>query len=632
MEAGGKHIPETIKSKGNDKKTLVFLLASWTILTLSALWFTAKFGAIFPLRDELAWVPYISGHGHVSFGWLWSLHNEHCLFLPRLVYLGICKASGCRFIASALANVMILSFVSILLIGKARKIRKQSSPADVFFPLLFLNWGLHADMLWGFNLQFSLSLLFLTVILLTVISIETEPGSFSWPILIASVVGLQLCGANGMIFSLFLIGWFVYRFVYPPMKTVPVRRNRKAWPVFGAISAGIIAVFYFCQVFKVVGSGNGPAVLPAIRTSVQFLGVGLGQAARRFWPWSLIVVSVFLIAGLGGLLRTRRKESPIRTPFVGLFVLTAGQFAVALSVGWGRSDLGRFAGFAIRYAVLSAFLYALLFLASLYMKNRKTRGLFQYSFVLLLVLTTSINAVPALEYAAPFRQHLEDVQADARSGIPPAALAQRYWESLIRRRPASLARRFVQLYQAGLPPYRRGSLDGKLRAVAVIPAGDLLLPSESVRPPRAQVAGHFNLRPGGEYRFRIRGHKKSSPLIRIDLKIFPDSWAGRIAPELEWRIENVSTNSKSEVVSAGFSASGYVKWDGIITFDIPAVIIDGRADFVFVLKNEGKGNSGLIRIPLYRPASTENSVGTGRNVGIESESLLPKGFLFYGEK
>ena len=626
------HASESEKTRENDKRILAFLLISWLVLTVSALYFTARFGTIFPLQDELAWVPYVSGHDHISFDWLWSLHNEHRLFLPRLVYLGIIAVTGDRFIALALANVVILSFVSIILIKKARKIRTKSSPADVFFPLLFLNWGLHANMLWGFNLQFSLSLLFQTVILLTIISIETEPGSSSWPCMIIGVFGLQLCGANGMISSLFLIGWIAYRLLCPPDKALRERTRMAGWPAVGAISAGIIAVLYFLDVFKIMGSGNSPDALPGFRTLAQFLSIGLGPAALRFWPWSLIAVCVFLIAGLWGLAIPHKKTRPIRTPAVGLLVLTAGHFAVALSVAWGRSEIGPSAGFALRYAALSAFLYAVVYLALLYMKNKKTKVIFQYSFALLLVLATGVNTVSALKQAPPFRRHLEDVQADARSGIPPAALAQRYWESLIRRHPANLARRLKQLYEAGLPPYKRNRFDGKLRSVIVIPAVDLQLPSESRRPPRARVAGRYNLQPGGEYSFRIRGLKKTLPFIRMDLKIFPDHRTERNAVELEWRIEYISAAGKSEIVAEGSPASNYIKWDGIITFDIPEVIIDGHADFFFFLKNSGRGNNGPIRIPLYRPASTGNSAGSVRERGIANEGLYPKGFLFFGEK
>jgi hypothetical protein len=47
-----------------------------------------------PRWDEWENVPYVAREEPITWGWLWSLHAQHRFVIPRLVYMGVLRATG----------------------------------------------------------------------------------------------------------------------------------------------------------------------------------------------------------------------------------------------------------------------------------------------------------------------------------------------------------------------------------------------------------------------------------------------------------------------------------------------------------------------------------------------------------
>ena len=75
----------------------------------------------------------------MNLGWLWSEHNGHRIPLPRLVLLGIYGATGSDFRAGMYFNVLVLSFLALVMIQTAAAQRGYVSYTDAFFAVVLLS-------------------------------------------------------------------------------------------------------------------------------------------------------------------------------------------------------------------------------------------------------------------------------------------------------------------------------------------------------------------------------------------------------------------------------------------------------------------------------------------------------------
>src|SRR5438874_2145914 len=107
---------------------LVWLL--WALLLASALAFVALFGTDLPYWDDWNMIPAVVGRQPISLGWLWALHNEHRIPLPKLLYLGLAWAAGGDLRAGMIFNVLVLGAASALLLAAVRRARGRTVLAD----------------------------------------------------------------------------------------------------------------------------------------------------------------------------------------------------------------------------------------------------------------------------------------------------------------------------------------------------------------------------------------------------------------------------------------------------------------------------------------------------------------------
>ncbi len=185
--------------------------AIWAVLTLAGLCFVAIYGLPFPFGiDEWLWVGQATGNEPVTFSWLWSQHNEHRMFLPRLIYLGLGAITGFDFRAGRFFNVFMLSGLSLAMMKAARAVRGKTLLCDAFFPLVLLHWGQFDNLIWGFQLNFVTSVVLEGAVLLIVFRCGSQITLKSVILLTLCLVSLGLCGSYGLVFLPPMACWLLY--------------------------------------------------------------------------------------------------------------------------------------------------------------------------------------------------------------------------------------------------------------------------------------------------------------------------------------------------------------------------------------------------------------------------------------
>ena len=115
--------------------------AAWAAMLVGALVLVARYSSNVPSWDDWDMVPTLTGVQPVTAEWLWSQHNEHRIFLPRLVYLAVLKFANNNFCAGAYFNALFLSGFAVALCALVRRLRGHLRYTDAFFPLLLLQWA-----------------------------------------------------------------------------------------------------------------------------------------------------------------------------------------------------------------------------------------------------------------------------------------------------------------------------------------------------------------------------------------------------------------------------------------------------------------------------------------------------------
>src|SRR5204863_7212781 len=88
-------------------------------------------------------------HREPYWSWLWELHNEHRLPVPKAVQLALQQLSG-DIRMGMYVEAEMYAAIALACILAARKLRGASRPWDAFFPLMWLQLGNFENLLMGF--------------------------------------------------------------------------------------------------------------------------------------------------------------------------------------------------------------------------------------------------------------------------------------------------------------------------------------------------------------------------------------------------------------------------------------------------------------------------------------------------
>src|SRR5262249_54313124 len=118
-----------------------FVAALAGIMSLALLLFVYRHGDNVPYFDDWLIVPVLTGHEPVTFGWLWSLKNEHRMPIQKLLLLGLYRISACDFRSGMYYSAAALMVMTVLMLRCAVVLRGRAALTDAFIPLLLLSWG-----------------------------------------------------------------------------------------------------------------------------------------------------------------------------------------------------------------------------------------------------------------------------------------------------------------------------------------------------------------------------------------------------------------------------------------------------------------------------------------------------------
>jgi len=416
-----------------DRAALSFTWATWVVMLLIALAYFRTYAQNVPLTEDWLLVPALTGHQSDFMQWLWAPNNEHRLPLPRLVMLGILKASGGDFRACMLFNILLLAVISGGMLRAARRLRGgRSRLTDAFFPLAFLHMGNWENMLWAWQLAFVMSIALVCVVLLVMIGNQgllTRRGSI---ISGACLVLLPLTGANGLLFVPPLALW-TGLLGFHTIRTNPLaRREGQILITFSAIALLVVRL-YFVGFSRPAWTGPGAGAGQAIRAATQFAALAFGPAARSCWDLFVAMdLSILLATSICLVRSVMRSRYLERLRAIGILVFFATGFLYAAALGYGRgavvSDV--YGQWPLRYVLLAVPQLCVVYFICEFYGPARLRSVVQGLLFGTMLVLIPLNTAQGLKWGKWYETSTRAVMEDLKNGSSSHALAARQGDFL----------------------------------------------------------------------------------------------------------------------------------------------------------------------------------------------------------
>ena len=426
----------------------------------------ARYGRNIPLAEDWLMVPPMTGHEPHLASWLWSQNNEHRSPLPRLVLLGVLAATH-DFRAGMVLNVLSLAALAAAIILTARYLRNGVTRAsDAFFPLALLHLGDWENLVWAWQFQFVSSAVLICALMLAVARQRGAPTMRQVVVAAVCLVLLPLTGASGLVFALALAPWaaWVGMSQFRAARVDNSSPVRSALLLASAIAAPLLVGVYFIGYVKPWWNPPNPGRLQTLKTTLRFLALAWGAAARNAWTIAIIAIVLVLAATMLLLVRAlARARGAERQRAFGLLSFAGGCAVLALAIGWGRAATDMVSGMPMRYVLFAVpALCAAYFIWELYASEAPRRWLESALCVAMLVLlpwnTREGFGLPGrydIGWRGWYVTGMNAVEQDLRNGMPRLEMASRHREFLMHWDENKLAAGMRMLHDAHIGPFSR---------------------------------------------------------------------------------------------------------------------------------------------------------------------------------
>jgi hypothetical protein len=394
----------------------VFVWGLWAILTAGALVFVWSFGPNVPVLDDFVMVDVVVGARPMTLGWLWSLHNEHRVPLPKLILLVLYRASGNDFRAGMFFNVAALAGLAGAGIMVAGRRAGGAKVFDGLIPLVLLNLSHHVNLLWSWQVQLVLSTVVAGGVVLLIVSRPGWPGVARSAALGVCLTALCLSGANGVALVPALAAWLLLGSV----NLLKLGQRKAGLAALAAAAAGLaLVVLYFSGYQGPPHHRAATQAAYAASTGMQFVSLMFAGATTDFLhacgPVALGVIGSSALIPAWAIFRGSKEGRPRA---IGLLCAFAALGSLVLGLAWGRAGTGVNAGLEPRYTTLVVPLWLLAFFAWDQFSARAVRrvvltGLFALNLVLLWPETRV-----ALAYGRAKAANAALFEQDVRDGLP----------------------------------------------------------------------------------------------------------------------------------------------------------------------------------------------------------------------
>jgi len=413
----------------------------------------AAFGPEVPIGGDYVLIPPLAGAQRVDAGWLWARHNEHRVPLMKLLVLAGYRLTGNDFRAGMFTTVALLGALAAGLILVAGALRGGGRYTDAFFPILLLRPGHQENLLWSIQFGIALSATMATALLMLVVVRGGWPGPGRAAVAAALLAALPLCFSSGLAAVPALMAW-LWGAAVAHWRSGGPRGRQRALAILAMTAPALASLLLYFRGYRRPPNQflpGGPA--ETLRTTLRFLSLALGPATKPLGLAWWAVVPAFLLVAIRALAGAWSRRPADRARVAGLFACLAGNLALALGVGWGRSGGGELAGLQDRYVILAApSLIVVAFACGLY-GGATIRRLVPMILLALAPITLWPNAQAGLAHGRRLAARVAAFQQDLRAGVPLHRLLKRH-TPFLHPQPDVLAGYLRQLRAAGIGPFR----------------------------------------------------------------------------------------------------------------------------------------------------------------------------------
>ncbi len=475
--------------------------------------------------------------------WLWALHNEHRLPLPKLIQTLAYKASW-DIRSGMLIEAGLYAVAALACLVAARRLRGAARPWDWAFALLWQQRGNCENLLMGFQICIALP----TLCLCAILFLLGLPGTRTTPrraaLAGACSIALPLCGGTGLLTAPFA-GLYLAYVAWRARRDGERAVRAAAWVL--AISAALTAAL--CGLYMVgyeQESGNVYSHDPrdVLRTALGFLGVAFGSALTDWHPnLGLGVLVAVAVAGWASLRRLLSSRGEDLFAAGALSVLLAG-VVLALFIGYGR-PAGAEVMLANRYVPLAIPAVVAAVLGALGTLPGRSRELLGVAAALTALAAWPRNEAFAKEYGDQRRQQSQRIEHMVARGDSAEEVIQAYTAHLMHGPIEHNAELFQAWWRRGLPPFDARSssvepnyaLPGLISApveIAQVAAGSQALDSRWF-----DGQAFVCLAPGTSLAFAVAPeHRRFSARFAVPAPIVEAGMAPQIRVRLERRFED----------------------------------------------------------------------------------------------
>ncbi len=384
MQTSNLQMPLSMRSGGgqvtadrpNASAAKILLIVAGLVPMMLAAWFVRTHAVNCPFWDQ--WksigVPMIhAASGQLTLNDLTFQSNEHRIFFPRLVFIGLGMMTHWDTRAEMFATLTFISLNALFLFLLAR----QTMPSGSWLPFLLLvpanillfSTTQFANLLWGMQMHLLMPHPCLSGALLAAMAIRSRPAKLAVCIALTTIATFSL--ASGLSYWVLLIPVL--------MLNIPASQRRSALLVWLAAAGINAALFFHGYQAHPPTAGLFSQPLRTLSYVCGFLGSPLQyggdwhdyqanetrQALARAIFWGAVLLLLYGVAVLQVILRWRDKALRARAlPWV-IFgftcVMTAGLAASArLNEGIEQSLADRYASAAIGLPVATIYLLGVL--------------------------------------------------------------------------------------------------------------------------------------------------------------------------------------------------------------------------------------------------------------------------------
>ena len=381
--------------------------AVWLGLTVALFVFITLFGRNAPMWEE--WFDVAALYGESSrVEWVFGRLQQHRYILGRVAMLGVFHASGHDFRAGLYASVTLLSVAAASVLMTFRQVRGRTHFVDAIVPALLLNPGGWENLVLGYQLHFTITVLFAALVVrCAALADRVPPHVTAWRVALLTPL-FALGGWVGLAFVPGLTLWVAFL----------VARGR--WRDRLALALPLAACAYFAWAYIDVQQNPVPgptrnSTIDQLRVAGEFVGLVFGN----FGGWLAPVAGVVATAGTFALVVWLGRLPSRRSAAGGLAVVSA-----LLLMAYGTAQHRPF-GYAVRNIPLVAFIPVVgLLIAAKFGRPISTRQT-----VALLTLAVAIQVVGWYEgtrYARMHAERADDFALDRDAGLPLRYLVARH--------------------------------------------------------------------------------------------------------------------------------------------------------------------------------------------------------------